>query len=80
MTAHIQNRGDLEFTQSQWANADGERFWIESFSILPLAVLSPDQIEYQALTATGVQTPWISNGASCGTRGIGVPLTGFAFD
>jgi len=40
--------------------------------------ISPDAIEYKAITATGVETPWVSGGASCGTRGIGVPITGFA--
>jgi hypothetical protein len=75
---HVQNHGDLEFSEGQWAGLPGERLWIESFSILPLAELTPDMIEYKAVTATGVETQWVSDGLPCGTRGIGVPLIGIA--
>jgi GT2 family glycosyltransferase len=78
VTPHIQNHGDLAFGESQWAGLVGQGFWIESFSVVPLEQLPPDAIEYMAVTATGVETPWVSGGGACGTRGIGVPLTGFA--
>lgn len=75
---HVQNHGDLEFSNGQWAGLVREGLWIESFSISPLAELTPDMIEYKAVTATGVETPWVSGGSPCGTRGIGVPLIGLA--
>jgi GT2 family glycosyltransferase len=78
ITAHIQNRGDVNFSEAQWAGLVGQRLWIESMTILPLDGISPEMIEYKAITATGVETPWVGGGASCGTRGIGVPLVGFA--
>jgi hypothetical protein len=78
VTPHIRNRGDIPFTDSQWAGFVGEQLWIESFSILPLEGLASDMIEYKGVTATGVETPWVSGGGSCGTRGILVPLVGFA--
>jgi GT2 family glycosyltransferase/glycosyltransferase involved in cell wall biosynthesis len=78
VTPHIRNRGDIPFTDSQWAGFVGEQLWIESFSILPLEGLASEMIEYKGVTATGVETPWVSGGGSCGTRGILVPLIGFA--
>lgn len=78
ITPHVQNHGDIPFGEAQWAGLLGQGLWIESFAVSPLEEISPDAIEYMAVTATGVETPWISNGGPCGTRGIGVPLTGFA--
>jgi len=78
VTPHIQNRGDVAFSEGQWAGAPMDGFWIESIAIEPLAELAPEMIEYKAMTATGVETPWVSGGVSCGTRGIGVPLIGVA--
>jgi GT2 family glycosyltransferase len=78
VTAHVQNRGDLTFKEGEWAGQPDQRLWIESIAITPLEGISPDAIEYKAITATGVETPWVSDGAPCGTRGIGVPITGFA--
>jgi GT2 family glycosyltransferase len=76
--AHVQNHGDMTFGESQWAGLEGQGLWIESFAISPLENISADMIEYKAVTSTGVETPWVSGGQSCGTRGIGVPLAGFA--
>ena len=78
IVAHITNRGDMNFVDAFWAGSLGENLPIESLSIQPLEALLSDQIEYKALTATGVETDWVSGGANCGTRGLGVPLTGFA--
>jgi GT2 family glycosyltransferase/glycosyltransferase involved in cell wall biosynthesis len=75
---HIQRRGDRVFTTPAWAGFRGERIWIESFSINPLEMISTDQIEYKGLTATGYETPWLSKGTLCGTRGKSMPLLGFA--
>lgn len=77
-TVHVQHRGDLTFVDEAWAGAPGELLFVEAFSLLPLDDLAPDQIEYSTVTASGVESPWMSNGAMCGTRGIAVPLVGFA--
>jgi len=78
IVAHVQNRGDLLFTGPGWAGCVGQRLAIEAFSIHPLDRLTAEQIEYKAYTATGIETAWVSGGALCGTRGIAVPLVGFA--
>ena len=76
--AHVQNRGDLTFIDEAWAGLLNQRLWIEAFEIVPRERLQPDQIEYKALDAAGGETPWIKGGETCGTRGLGVPLLGFA--
>jgi hypothetical protein len=55
----------------------GQRLAIEAFSILPLDKIAAEQLEYKALSATKVETPWVSGGGICGTRGKGLPLVGF---
>jgi hypothetical protein len=35
-------------------------------------------IEFKALGPKGRQTPWVTDAKLCGTRGQGLPLTGFA--
>jgi GT2 family glycosyltransferase/glycosyltransferase involved in cell wall biosynthesis len=77
--AHVQRRGDLTFDDHQpWAGVPGEDLPIEAFSIVPLEGITAEQIEFKALTATGVETPWSLGGMLCGTRGMAVPLVGFA--
>lgn len=78
IVTHVQNRGDLAFSESQWAGAPGQQLAIESFTISPLEAVSPELVEYKAVTATGVETPWVPGGSPCGTRGMGLPLVGFA--
>jgi len=76
--AHVQNRGDLTFLDEAWAGLVNQRLWIEAFEIVPRERLRPEDIEYKALDAAGGETPWIKGGETCGTRGLGVPLLGFA--
>jgi hypothetical protein len=78
VTTHIRNRGDVEFVDASWVGRVAPGLWIEAFSVVPLNGASPGEIEYKALTANGIETPWISNGATCGTQGMGIPLVGFA--
>lgn len=78
ITVHVKDRGEMRFSGREWAGCIGENLPIESFSILPLEELTAGQIEYKALTATGIETPWVSDGAPCGTRGMAVALVGFA--
>jgi hypothetical protein len=78
ITAHISMRGDVSFVDETWAGVMGERLPIEAFAILPLELLSADEIEYKALTEKGVETPWTSGGQLCGTRQMNLWLSGFA--
>jgi len=41
-------------------------------------VLTPDDIEYQAILGNNWSTPWFSGGAFCGSRGLMLPLLGFS--
>jgi glycosyltransferase involved in cell wall biosynthesis len=76
--AHIRSRGDMSFAAVPWAGRIAPGLWIESFSIRPLERLGPQDIEYKGLTGTGFETPWLSEDKMCGTRGMAVPLVGFA--
>jgi hypothetical protein len=78
ITAHIRTRGDLAFTNATWAGCLAPGLWIESFSIRPQQHFSAQDIEYKALTGSGFETPWLSDGTMCGTKGMAVPLVGFA--
>jgi hypothetical protein len=68
----------MVFNEGQWAGVSGQRLSVESFSIQPLDEANTDLIEYKAVTASGIETPWVASGALCGTRGMGMPLVGFA--
>ncbi|HEV2363647.1 MAG TPA: hypothetical protein VGS12_05540 [Caulobacteraceae bacterium] len=75
---HLQNRGEVSFTDTIWAGELGEGTAIESFVIRALERARPDQIEYKGLTEAGEETDWIDAGSPCGSRGKGEALTGFA--
>ncbi|HUZ72340.1 MAG TPA: glycosyltransferase [Stellaceae bacterium] len=76
--AHVRNRGDMNFADTDWAGRVGTGLWLEAFAVTPLEAVAAADVEYKGLTATGIETPWISNGLACGTRGMSVPLMGFA--
>ena len=78
VAAHIRSRGDMVFTDSPWAGRVAPGLWIESFSIKPLHRFMANEIEYKSLTGSGFETPWLSDDQMCGTRGMSVPLVGFA--
>lgn len=75
---HIRSRGDMSFAEAPWAGRVAPGLWIESFSIQPLKHLAAHHIEYKGLTGTGFETPWLSDDQICGTKGMSVPLVGFA--
>ena len=75
---HIRRRGDLRFVDAPWAGRLGLGLWIESFTISPQQRPVSAAIEYKGLTATGIETDWLSCGAACGSRGMDTPLVGFA--
>jgi hypothetical protein len=78
LDVHIQNKGDTVYVNNFWAGALGERLAIEAFAISPLDGLRPDQIEYTALSETGIETGWVDGGQVCGRKGVATALTGFA--
>lgn len=75
--AHIQNLGDVPFTDGL-AGCMAGRLWIEAFAVGPVGDLGPDAVEYCGVTADGLQTPWLGNQMLCGSRGQGTPMMGFA--
>jgi hypothetical protein len=76
--AHVRSRGDMKFVDVAWAGRVAPGLWLESFAVRPLERLTPADIEYKALTATGFETPWHSDEKMCGTKGMSVALVGFA--
>ena len=77
IVAHIQQRGDVVFNGSDWVGSVGQRLWIEAFTISAIEDIRPEYIEYKAVIGNGQETPWVSGGILCGTRGQGLPITGF---
>jgi hypothetical protein len=76
--AHIRAAGDMTFSDAPWAGRVAPGLWIESFSVRPLERFCASDIEYKGLTGSGFETPWLSDDKVCGTKGMSVPLVGFA--
>jgi hypothetical protein len=75
---HMERLGDRRFPGEGWVGNRGKRLRIEAFSIRPVGTLLARDIEFKALGPKGRQTPWVTDAKLCGTRGQGLPLTGFA--
>lgn len=75
---HVERLGDRRFPGEGWVGNRGKRLRIEAFSIRPVGTLLARDIEFRALGPKGRQTPWVTDAKLCGTRGQGLPLTGFA--
>ena len=75
---HVERLGDRRFPGEGWAGNRGKKLRIEAFSIRPVDTLLARDIEFKALGPKGRQTPWVTDAKLCGTRGQGLPLTGFA--
>jgi hypothetical protein len=75
---HVERLGDRRFPGEGWVGNRGKKLRIEAFSIRPVDTLLARDIEFKALGAKGRQTPWVTDAKLCGTRGQGLPLTGFA--
>ena len=78
ITVHLERLGDRIFEGGNWIGNRGQRRRIEAFGIRPLETLSLQDIEYKAFGPKGRETPWVTDAKLCGTRGQGMPLTGFA--
>jgi hypothetical protein len=74
---HVQNVGDLQFFDG-WAGCIGEQLFIEGFAVNVPRSAPADLIEYRGLTSEGFETPWLTNGELCGSRGQAAPLIGYA--
>jgi hypothetical protein len=68
----------MNFANVPWAGRVAPGLWIESFSVRPLTRFAAQDIEYKGLTGSGFETPWLSDDKMCGTKGMAVPLVGFA--
>jgi hypothetical protein len=75
---HVERLGDRRFPGEGWVGNRGKKLRIEAFSIRPVGTLLARDIEFKALGPKGRQTPWVTDAKLCGTRGQGLPLTGFA--
>ena len=75
---HIERLGDRHFASGQWAGHVDPRLRIEGISLRPLNTVPPDQVEYMGFHPGGARTAWVAGAALCGSRGRGLPLTGFA--
>ncbi len=75
---HVEQLGDSMVASDTWTGEIGSRLQLEGFAIRGTDAAAPVRLEYMAFAPSGRQTRWISDGALCGTRGQGVPLTGFA--
>jgi hypothetical protein len=75
---HVEGLGDQSYPGEGWVGNRGRRLRVEAFSIRPVERLAAHDIEFKALGPHGRATPWVSDGKLCGTRGQGLPLTGFA--
>ena len=75
---HIERQGDRQLPGHGWVGNRGQRLRIEAFGIRPLKTLTPAHLRYMAFGPGGRQTPWVTDARLCGTRGRGLPLTGFA--
>jgi hypothetical protein len=75
---HVERLGDRRFPGEGWVGNRGKKLRIEAFSIRPVDTLLARDIEFKALGPKRRQTPWVTDAKLCGTRGQGLPLTGFA--
>jgi hypothetical protein len=75
---HIERQGDRRFPGKGWVGNRGSKLRIEAFSIRPIDTLMARDIEFKVLGPSRRQTPWVTDAKLCGTRGQGMPLTGFA--
>jgi hypothetical protein len=75
---HLERSGDRRSVGEGWVGNRGQKLRVEAFGIRLLETLSPADVEYKAFGPNGLETSWASEGKLCGTRGRGLPLTGFA--
>ena len=75
---HVQRFGDAAFPGGAWCGNIGQRHQVEAFGLRSIDAEMSVRFEYMAFGPAGRETSWVSDGKLCGTRGRGMPLTGFA--
>jgi hypothetical protein len=75
---HIEREGDRTFPGEGWAGRVGSGRRIEAIAVRPLEMIALSDIEYKVYASDVRETPWVTGGQLCGTRGQSVPLVGFA--
>jgi hypothetical protein len=75
---HIMGLGDRRYIEPGWAGNPGSHRQVEAISIRPRDGMPPSAVEFRVFAQEGRATAWVSNGNYAGTRGRGLPLTGFA--
>lgn len=78
VVVHAEYVGDVIGMDQGWTGAIDESRAIECLTITPIADIAPVTLEYRALSAAGLETGWVEQGQPCGTRGMALPLLGFA--
>jgi hypothetical protein len=76
IAAHIQSQGDVPGDFGDWIGTKGSGAWIEGFGLSDKGKIAPGDIEYQGVLGKGWQSPWVTNGKFCGSRGMALPLLG----
>jgi hypothetical protein len=76
VVAHVQTRGDVIASLTEWVGTPGSKHWIEGFALSPKQTVGPDDIEYQAVLGRGWLSPWAEGGQFCGSRGMSLPILG----
>jgi hypothetical protein len=76
VTAHVQQRGDVNGRLGDWLGERGSKLWIEGFSLLPPPELRAEELEYQAVLGRGWLSPWSQGGQFCGSRRMALPVLG----
>jgi hypothetical protein len=78
IATRIRARGEIDFSDVDWAGRLGKGRTIDGFMVEPLRDIAPQEIEYKALTAAGVETPWLAGGSWCTGPEETDSLVGFA--
>jgi len=76
IAAHVERRGDVATRIGDWTGEPGSRAWIEGFGIAPAALITAEDIEYQAVLGKGWLSPWAQGGQYCGSKGMALPILG----
>ena len=76
ITAHVQGRGDVPGAFGEWIGTRGSGAWIEGFGLSDVGAIAAGEVEYQGVLGKGWQSPWVTNGKFCGSRGMALPLLG----
>lgn len=78
IVVHAEYVGDVIGLDGGWAGAVEANRAVECLTITPVVDIAPATLEYRALNAAGLDTGWVEQGQPCGTRGMALPLLGFA--